>query len=282
MIAALVALTCAAGTPLYDDGTARIFRAANEVYARGETPHALYPDYRRALYSSFTRVGARVAFVESFPTGVGNFRAHAVIAADDAGTSLSLLTAPGEAMQAVGFDAAGGMAVLEGAADTQDVRYVGADGREGFVAPATDALPSSFAVTGETASWTTRAGAPGSALLPVFGCADGTTIYDDGAGTRLFDTANDFLACTPSVRTPRRLFKYFPHSLGDTFRVLGRSGDRLLVADDWVVQFSQGTDAGWLDLRSAGLHVSGLGFVLGGVKAMAAQADGDVAVLEAA
>ena len=81
----------------------------------------------------------------------------------------------------------------------------------------------------------------------MFGCADGTTIYDDGAGTRLFDTGNDFWACTPSVRTPRRLFKYFPHSLGDTFRVLGRSGDRLLVVDDWEVQYSRApTPAGWI------------------------------------
>jgi hypothetical protein len=117
-------------------------------------------------------------------------------------------------------------------------------------------------------------------MLPVFQCADGTASYDDGAGTRLFEAGGLFWACTPSVRTPRRLFRYFPHSLGDRFEVLGRDGDRLLVVDDWEVQFSEGSDAGWLDLRTAGLHVSGLGFVRGGVRAMAAGEDGDVAVLE--
>ena len=181
-------------------------------------------------------------------------------------------------MAAFGLDAAGGIAMLERGPDgAQGLDYVGTDQRAVRLA-AVDVVPSSFVVNGETASWTTSTGAPAALPLPAFGCASGTTLFDDGAGTRMFQAGETEWVCTPSVRTPRRLFRR-QHTFSDKLRVLGRDGDRLRVVDDWDDYFMQGSDVGWLDLRTGGLHLTALGFVRGGVRATAVGANGDVAVL---
>jgi hypothetical protein len=63
---------------------------------------------------------------------------------------------------------------------------------------------------------------PMSLALPAFGCASGTTLYDDGSGTRMFKAGETEWVCTPSVRTPRRLFRR-QHTFADKLRVVGRS-----------------------------------------------------------